>query len=366
MKVQPVAHYARLGYPTHAVLKTHPELLRALPRRWRRHALIAAGVTACCSLWLAQATRAAADSAPHLAPIFQHGSGEPRGMYGTTFSSSPVFLGEDEARQVIAEELGKASIHLTPDQPTLTRLSLPALTMDGEDTERHLAIEYLTPEDNVALGFDKNRNLVESAKAVRQALEKAKTADTLAVFYDPCVPLTSGMGMGSVETPGMAFCNTFSGTTLAPLEFFRAVRWKDDTAELKGKAITLIMTGHTVKATVGSDQAEFDGKPATLPCPVSTIGETPYLPLRPVAEALGFKVTWSEKEELVVLTGRSELAYQSRISRPAKGDPTKAPTYAFLDSDYAGRQLLTREQAKAELRLQVADFLRWLKAEGMI
>jgi len=398
MKVRPITRYTRPRYPTQSVLDAQPELLRVLPGRWRRNALIAAGLTSCCSLLLLQAERASTSPLARLAPLFQHGGGDTRGVIGTSFSTGPVFLPEDEARQVIANELLKSGVSVAPDKPVITGLSIPtvdpktkkprkvkaSLTMDGENAKRHIAYEYLTPEDCEKLGFPKNGNLKQQGEALRTALGNSTAAGTLAVFYDPCVMYTDGDFRHDRDVPGMVPCSNFTDATLVPLALFRESAENESAIVIKKNDITISLNGHKVRITVGSDRAEFDGKAATLPCPVSKLGETPYLPLRPVAQALGFKVKWDAKKETVSTTmpGRmmpmppwnsddndekEEQYYEeSRTYRRGSANPKTTPTYAFLYLDNDGVLALIKEKSKAELRLQVRDFLAWLKAERVI
>jgi len=390
MKVTPVIQAAMPRYPTQAALQAHPELLRALPGRWRRHALIASGLAGCCSLLLLQAQRADADPVSRVAPLFHHGAGNTRSFYGTSFGSLPVFLPEDEARQVIAEEMKQFEITFTPDSPTIEGLTIRvsrlvrsrerpvtvSLTLDGEDRQRRIAYEYYGLGDALQLGLDGTGTLVEQADGLRQALVRAHTEGTQVVFYDPAVRLTESDNRGGLDTPGMAACRAFSDRTLAPLGFFQHLAQKMDAVNWKGNTLTLSLPPHTLVFTVGSAEAQFDGQPVTLPKPVEFQYGVICLPLRRTAEALGFLVKYDEKGEIVSYgrrlrhpedmpqPGRETIDWvSSRLFCPEGADPQTTPTYAYVAWDTAFREAITREQSKALLRLQVRDFLAWLKAQ---
>jgi hypothetical protein len=69
----------------------------------------------------------AAGAATIVAPIFAHGGG--RGAVGCIVVSPPVFLSEEEALQVVREELAKAGIRLGEGLP------LDGVTVEYEDPE---------------------------------------------------------------------------------------------------------------------------------------------------------------------------------------------------------------------------------------
>lgn len=105
MQPRPVQNYDEPAYPTRR------DFLAA-----GTAALAAAGISGCNS-------RASAA----VAPIFAHGEG--RGATGCVVMSPPEFLSEEEALQVIREELAKAGIKLGEGMP------LPDVTVDYEDPD---------------------------------------------------------------------------------------------------------------------------------------------------------------------------------------------------------------------------------------
>lgn len=129
MKPKPVRKYAQPRYPTRLEIAARPALLhRHQPPAWRKWPELtgAAGL-----FMLADAARLpAADSPPNasqnpaqakavavVAPIFQHGEG--RGSTGCIVMAPPVFLSEEEALQVIREEMATGGVQLGTNQTTL-------------------------------------------------------------------------------------------------------------------------------------------------------------------------------------------------------------------------------------------------------
>lgn len=134
MKKAPVKMYQPPRYPTREVFILHPRLLNAyVPLSWKGKELVAGALL---SFVLGGAGKAQAD-APQgkadqqqvkdqlsaekaqqqqsekgkyaaVAPLFVHGDG--RGGTGCMAISPPVFLSEQEARQIIVQEMKKANI----------------------------------------------------------------------------------------------------------------------------------------------------------------------------------------------------------------------------------------------------------------
>lgn len=158
-----------------------------------------------------------------VAPIFEHGAG--RGVAGCVVVSPPVFLSEEEALQVIREELGKHGITLkaggtldkvrlapkmtkydkveTPDGKTeykesvveVARQAKP-LELDGHDAEKKVAVEFISSEDYFKMGGPMSGSTVQEYEFKKVAAEVAEAAKKhggepifLGVFYDPAARL---------------------------------------------------------------------------------------------------------------------------------------------------------------------------------
>jgi hypothetical protein len=134
MKSKPVHKYASPKYPTHLEVAQHPALLRRhQPPAWRKWPEL----TGAAGLFLLADTArlSAADGSPKgsqnpaqanavaiVAPVFQHGEG--RGATGCVVMSPPVFLSEEEALQVIREEMATKGVQLRTNQTTLTGVTV--------------------------------------------------------------------------------------------------------------------------------------------------------------------------------------------------------------------------------------------------
>jgi hypothetical protein len=210
MRITPVNHERRTaGYPTREILNTHPELLRRLPNRWQGNGVLLSAVVATGAIvttrWSPLFAADTPVSASRVAPIFEHGDG--RGSFGCDAVAPPVFLAEDEARQVIVEEMKTAGVTMTPDGETLPEVALPVtlfhierepttkvgpLVLDGIDAQRRMGYEYVSEADYLSWqATDAEHGLIETydyigaAKTLRSSIEAAKPSGAYGVFYDP-------------------------------------------------------------------------------------------------------------------------------------------------------------------------------------
>lgn len=194
MQIEPVLDHARPAYPT-------------------RRDFLAAGAAALASLGI-PGCGGDADAAIQVAPIFPHGDG--RGAMGCIVVSPPVFMSEEEAMQVIREELAKAGVKLgdelplkevtveyeDPDAKWLqsvsdnwlgeppTKVSQPA-ALAAVDPERKVGVEIITREDcsrfrgavwSSVSSFDTKGLAKSTADCIREQGERDLR---VGVFYDP-------------------------------------------------------------------------------------------------------------------------------------------------------------------------------------
>jgi hypothetical protein len=140
-----------------------------------------------------------------VAPIFVHGSGS--GAIGCMVVGSPVFISEDEARQIITDELEKANLHFrTTKCPTVyfdakiplrnqeeyyeDKPNIIDLTLDGYCKEANIVFEYISMQDEDRFKRASSGSSVqgystqEAANVFRDALIKNGRYNA-AVFYDP-------------------------------------------------------------------------------------------------------------------------------------------------------------------------------------
>ena len=240
----PLSHYKEASYPTKEQIALHPELLRIVPRRWANNPVVltalglvlSAGLTACGTtsqsaspdnLSPTASEEAVASSVPtsHQSPssaasaedstetsandpealdipIFAHGTG--RGSYGCESVAPPVFLSEEEAMQVIAEECaaqgidisGKKTISGTfPATSTLPegisgsdsdKTYTGELTLDGYSEGLGIGVEFVSTDDIKDWRSNpRSISTVDEYDLKGTAQRLADCTDNVAVFYDP-------------------------------------------------------------------------------------------------------------------------------------------------------------------------------------
>ncbi len=144
MHAKPLKRYGGPGYPTRLEVLAHPELLaRHLPPVWGRRAEMAGtvalllAVNGCVNQQTNGPTESQATSqgveeqddvtpfeteAGFVAPIFRHGLG--RGSIGCVVVAPPIFLSEEDALQVISEELRQAGVKIVSTDVILEELPI--------------------------------------------------------------------------------------------------------------------------------------------------------------------------------------------------------------------------------------------------
>ena len=265
MNTIPVRRYKRLAYPTKLEILARPELLqKRVPQAWQGRPEMAGAVALFMAVNTAglnnQANAGEASKAGALvAPIFEHGKGG--GATGCMVMSPPVFLSEEEALQVISEELAKHDVELTVTNRAIPGAKIPRryqvmetqlwgvrapdwllkwnkqnqmipssafkrvqrnvvdrengvpLMADGSDPERNVAVEYVSEKDERDLGWSRgskkgfpvlssvrSHNLKGISESVVEEVEKrGKQQVHFGTFYDPCVPLDFGKTTAQAE-----------------------------------------------------------------------------------------------------------------------------------------------------------------------
>src|SRR5208283_1150966 len=129
MNAQPVTRYRNPRYPTRLeVLADRTLLEKHLPPAWKSCAEMAGVVTLLLatnsSLGFSQGRIKGVTGKPAVvAPIFAHGDG--RGAVGCVVINPPVFLSEQDAMQVIREQLAKAGVALSAKHVALQDVVIP-------------------------------------------------------------------------------------------------------------------------------------------------------------------------------------------------------------------------------------------------
>jgi len=152
-----------------------------------------------------------------VAPIFDHGKG--RGAIGCVVMAPPVFLTEEDALQVIQDELSKAGIELTSQRIVLSEVPIKArieryerkgnegitrveegepatpLKLQLADPKRHVGIEFVGQANYHAVGGASSMSTVHSydfkdrANFVAQQVRAKSRGLYVGVLYDPAVPV---------------------------------------------------------------------------------------------------------------------------------------------------------------------------------
>lgn len=220
MKRQAVKRRPRPGYPTRNDVRRDPRLLAEnLPRSWRTNARLSQAAAALLALSTAgcggkpepgAATEPpevvgeprGGKSAPEMtaarvAPLFLHGEG--RGATGCIVMNPPVFLSEEEALQVIVEELGRHGVTLTERNAVVDRAWTAPVAMDRADRGKRVAVEFISEDEfgelSERLGtraFDGSTVRCYDFPAVARRLQAeirrhSREHWNYGVFYDPVV-----------------------------------------------------------------------------------------------------------------------------------------------------------------------------------
>jgi hypothetical protein len=229
MKVTPLKRYSIPEYPIQDILASHPELLRLVPKRWANTPLVLSALSLACLILAARDGRSAEEkaskanvanpavqsqpAATRVAPIFHHGDG--RGSFGCVVVSPPVFLTEDEARQVIIEEAATAGINFENTKKSIASVELPitdefeglaidvrtrkpktkkaALILDGTDAQRNISFKFVSDGDFVKWRIGEHEairtvsvSVIEpAAEVLQKGLIKTASDQTIGIFYDP-------------------------------------------------------------------------------------------------------------------------------------------------------------------------------------
>jgi hypothetical protein len=377
VRLEPVRTYRKPDYPTRIELALHPEILEAIPERWRSHpttlavlALLTAVIG--CDDAVRQggargapsASGAVEQSLAKVAPIFEHGRG--RAFLGGLESPRIVFLTEDEAVRIVVEEAAKAGVSLGGEPSRAPLFTLPApkpigsaprpsrqtdwLRPDGTDSKRNISFEFFSHEDFVAAGVPRldEYDFKAMANWIRDRILTGASPGYYAVFYDPLPPYE--------DPPKLPEAN-FGDTTRAPLTLFQQ----------GGDGRTIDQAGKHLRFEVGSRSVDVDGKKHNMPASAQLRGELLYVPLRFVVDTLGGELTMTPAPRHVTVgIPRFEHSVRSGVYVHDFGGDASPGTVAFTDFDRVASEGRTLEVSQRELRSQVRDFISWLREQGVI
>jgi hypothetical protein len=218
MKPKPVKRYGTPAYPTRLQVLADPHLLeKHIPVNWLSTPELAGAV----AIFLAanSCTKAgekqlpASSGAAIVAPIFEHGEG--RGVTGCVAVSPPVFLSEEEALQVIVEELTNAGVQVTGSDVVLEGVTIPQhietyrrvgdtfeekveeipgtepLSLDIKDDKHRIGVEFISESDHFKLGGAMSVSTAQAydfkqvARGVAKAVGQKGKGIYFGAFYDP-------------------------------------------------------------------------------------------------------------------------------------------------------------------------------------
>lgn len=204
LNVSPVKRYTDPKYPTKQEVMLHPQVLKAVPKRWSAKpavsmVLLATLSTGLCSCMVKAKQLQGTEKTELAIPVFQHGDG--RGSYGCVSVAPPVFLSEEEAAQVIRQEAEAMGVRF--DRTKSIEGTFPAtdlnsneklkdatwqgqLQLDGYDEALDIGFEFVSKNDVVEWQkIGDVMSSVESYDMLGTAERLAGTSKNLAVFYDP-------------------------------------------------------------------------------------------------------------------------------------------------------------------------------------
>ena len=231
MKIQPPRRYTPPAYPTLAQARQRPELLAQLPRRWTGSPRFVALLSIFVSLraWLAGAgdpqaaapartstvaqpespregTTTAVQEATSMVVPFLDESMEydGRGTFGCVAVNPPTFFAEDEALELIQQELRAAGFALedsvilegakTSELPPVAKVDPQHFLFDFADQKRGVYIEYLSradykdwTDDDGMQSTAQEYDFTAASRRAAQTFQSWKTPKpvTYGIFFDP-------------------------------------------------------------------------------------------------------------------------------------------------------------------------------------
>jgi hypothetical protein len=200
-----------------------------MPERWKKSVYVNAALSTLLIFTLTSCRERKVsgvdqnEKKAQVAPVFDHGNG--RGSFGCMSIAPPSFLSEEEAFQVIQEEVKKYGISFEKEGLTIESVKLPEtkyylrpeekienykedgdiidsskigdLKLDGYDGGKKIGFEFVSKEDYDSWHVEEGiRSSVEdfdflsTAAILRDGLEKDNGEASIGVFYNPMVMLS--------------------------------------------------------------------------------------------------------------------------------------------------------------------------------
>lgn len=213
VNIVPLKQYKEPKYPTKEVVMRNSDILKTLPQRWKGNFYVGAAFSTLILFSLTACAKSGSggtsgnEGEGTTTAIFQHGDG--RGSFGCVSVAPPAFLSEEEAFEVIHEEMKSYNIKLEKNGLTLKGVKVPEtkyylydstinstkkrdLELDGYDKEKKIAFEFVSREDYSDWQVDQeirssvdDYDFLSTAKLLQIGLEKEDAETKIGVFYDP-------------------------------------------------------------------------------------------------------------------------------------------------------------------------------------
>lgn len=248
MELKPVRKYRTPVYPQKEEVVHNPAILKCLPQRWKGNVTVGVAFSALLALTLSACGNSSSimggNNSPTTGnvlngnssnettdgnrkeilkdievPLFIHGDG--RGSFGCVSVAPPAFLSEEEAFQVISEEMEREGVKLQKDALELKRIEIPVtdinynpggnestdkdgiknyktkkgdITLDGYDSAVKIGYEFVSSED--VKQWHKNGNVVSTvetyetlraASTLNEGIKDSTEGSVIGIFYDPMV-----------------------------------------------------------------------------------------------------------------------------------------------------------------------------------
>jgi hypothetical protein len=225
MKTKPVSRIRSPKYPTRLEVLQRPDLLRKhMPPAWRKLAETtgAVGMLLVMNNYVLAGEKGA-NTLPQkhavVAPIFTHGEG--RAATGCEVVNPPVFLSEQDAMQVIREEMKKAGIVLSEEKVAMPEVrieksheeysvtnreyksktvhdaDIAPLQLSGFDPKKNVAVEFVNERDYFDLGGPRSLSTVQQwdfkgvAGSVTRKVEQDGRDLYFGAFYEPATRMSA-------------------------------------------------------------------------------------------------------------------------------------------------------------------------------
>lgn len=192
MDIVPVKGYKEPKYPNKGEVRDNRRLLEAVPERWKNNLYIGTALSTLITLTMTSCAHkntknhGGNEAAGIVAPIFEHGTG--RGSFGCQSIAPPAFLSEEEAYQVIQEEIKVYGITFNKNNFKISEKEL-----DGYDSDKKIGYEFMSTQDHEELIKPEYISSVvdydfqKAANIFSEEIKEENEGTTVGIFYNPMV-----------------------------------------------------------------------------------------------------------------------------------------------------------------------------------